>query len=73
MEPLFDLLCTVEFRPRFLNVRIARESFQQHQGFLVSDHLLFWSGDHVQAMADVPILGEIEAGIQIAEKIYIEK
>src|SRR5271165_168018 len=45
MEFLFDFLSTLEFRPCLLNVRIARESFQQNQCLFVRRLFLVFAGD----------------------------
>src|SRR5271166_1290221 len=45
MEFLFDLLRTVEFLPRLLNLRIARESFQQNRRLLVCRLFLVFASD----------------------------
>jgi hypothetical protein len=45
LEFPFNFLSTIEFRPRLLNVRIARKSFQQNQRLLVGHLFLVFASD----------------------------
>src|SRR6516162_10481100 len=53
VKALFDFLSTLEFRPRLINVRIAREMLEQNPCFFVRHLSLFLTGERERQVVEL--------------------